>query len=102
MRGRLQKKLLACLNQEFKARFPQFSACDPKEQYPAWSWKIASNLHLFVGVQVFAGRDQFVINLGWSENGSQPWTWLGLAEVEQTEGCERLGVLWNRARGERH
>ena len=102
MRGRLRKKVIAHFEAELRAGFPRFSACNSAGQYPSWTWKPAPNLCLFIGLQVLSGKDQFVVNLAWSENGEEPWTWLGRAEVGGAEGCQRLGVLWNRARGERH
>lgn len=102
MRGRLRKKIVAGFEAELRAGFPQFLACNLGGRYPSWSLKLATNLYLFIGLQFFSGKDQFVVNLAWSENGEEPWAWLGRAEVEQMEGCQRLGVLWNRARGERH
>lgn len=101
MRGRLWKKVNTSFKRELEQRLPQFGFDDKDGQFWIWRWQIASDLHFFVALQGFDRRDQFVLEVAWSENGEFPWGKAGdPIVVEQSEGRERLGFLWSQGPSE--
>lgn len=102
MRGRLWKNVGTCFIREFEPRFPQFTVGYREGQFWTWVWKAAPDLYFFVVLQGFDRKDQFVLEIAWSREDEFPWGAFGDADAGKPELRERLGAIWNSARGERH
>lgn len=99
MRSPLRKELIACFKREFQPRFPQFTLA--KGLTWTWTWKIAPHLILFVKLQAFEKKDQFIVEVAWSESGEFPWGGIGKGiDPNQSKGRARLGRLWEKGRDE--
>jgi hypothetical protein len=96
MRSPLSKKIIASFKREFESRFSHFSIGDTQPLWWRWDWKIAPMLTFFMILQAFERKDQFVLEVAWSENGEFPWRSVGRLDIEQPEGRDRLGRLWTR------
>jgi hypothetical protein len=94
MRGPLRKELIACFKREFQPRFHQFVTFQADGGFWWWTWKIAPNLSFFVALQAFGRKDQFVVEIAWSDDGKFPWHGSGQIDVDQPQGRDRLGRLW--------
>jgi hypothetical protein len=100
MRSLLRKELNSCFRRELQARFPQFNFVSQERGTSTWAWKIAPNLTFFIMSQPFERTDQFVMEVSWSENGEYPWGAMGKIKVDQPQGRQRLGRLWESGRDE--
>jgi hypothetical protein len=96
MKGPIRKELMKCFEQEMQARWPQFMLFDSERDIRTWSWKISPNLVFFVTLQAFEREDQFVVEVSWAETEDFPWRAIGKSRVDQPQGRERLGRLWER------
>ena len=95
MRKRIYKELVTRFRQELENRLPQFSPHQEKADNPTWAWMLAPNVTFFVMLQPLA-TDQFVVEIGWSDDGTYPIEALpshppaiGLPRYR-----ERLAQLW--------
>lgn len=94
MKSPILKEVMKCFDQEMQARFPQFALFDSDRDTRTWSWKISPNLVFFFTVQALERQDQFVIEVSWAETEEFPWSAMGKLKVDQHQGRERLGRLW--------
>lgn len=94
MRGPIRKELMKCFEHELLARWPHFTLFDSERDFRIWSWKIKTNLVLFVAIQAFEREDQFVVEVSWNETNDFPWGAMGKLNVDKSQGRERLGRLW--------
>jgi hypothetical protein len=85
---------MKCFERELKARWPQFTLFDSEPDTRIWSWKLSPHLVLFVMVHAFRREDQFSVEVAWSETEEFPYGAVGQVKVDQPQGREGLGLLW--------
>jgi len=98
MRKALRKELIACFKREFEARFTRFTLFDEERHAWTWAWKITPQLSFFVMLQAFESKDQFVLEVCWSEDGEFPWGAMGKTKIDRPQGRERLGGIWRQGK----
>lgn len=97
MRGPIRKALLAQVAREFEQRFSRFKRIEPESDSPIWMWDFAPNLKFFVMLQPFERKDQFAVEVGWSDSADFPWRDLGdLSHIAEPRLRSRLSWLWAR------
>jgi len=84
---------------ELERRLPQFHRCGRERgagDSPMWAWELAPKLTYFIKLQPFEDKDQFVIEVAWSDEGTFPWRDLAPhppnPELPKSRG--RLARLW--------
>ena len=93
MRSALRKEVFANFEKGIAARLPQFELVSRNDAL-MWAWKINPVLTFFVFVDVVDNKDQFFLEIAWSETGDFPWKSLGKVKVDRENGRLRLGAQW--------
>jgi hypothetical protein len=86
--------------QELQSLWPQFTHFFSKPSMRIWSWKVAPTLVFFITVQVREREDQFTIEIAWNETDEFPWRPIAELNVDQSQGRERLSLLWEGGKDE--
>ena len=96
MRRKIRKELIGQFRREFERRFPQFKRHTKKSDDPIWAWALAFNLTFFVMLQPFDDKDEFVVEIDWSEDGKFPIDAPTSRRVKVEAPCwrVRLSGLW--------
>jgi YD repeat-containing protein len=96
MRSSLQKMVFSRLASELQSRLPQFTPLPKQGALRLWQWAISDALTFFIGYQPIKDKDEFVLEVAWSEDGEFPWEIVGKIFPRQPKGRERLGFLWQK------
>jgi hypothetical protein len=102
MRSLIREELMARFAPELEGRLPQFRCCGKEHgagDLPIWAWGIAPSLTFFVMLQPLDNKDQFTVEIAWSDDGKFPWRELGLRffKIESPRSRRRLARLWSKA-----
>jgi hypothetical protein len=99
MRSKLRRELVDRFSSQIALRLPQFQrriSFEGLDPCPIWAWELSPALTCFVMLQPFEDWDQFVIEIGWSENREFPWRTppSGPLKFEPPRFRVRLARLW--------
>lgn len=93
---KIRKELIARFPQELERRLPQFQRHTEKCDDPIWAWQLAPNLTFFVMLQPRDNKDQFFVEIDWSDDGKFPIDAPSSRrpKVEVPQWRLRLAELW--------
>ena len=94
MRGPLKKEMLACFKKQIETRLSQFKPIPENRDPWIWEWRVEGNRTFFVLLQPMEKRDQFTVEVSWSESGQFPWGEIGTRKIDRPIGRLRLPNLW--------
>jgi hypothetical protein len=102
MRSPIREELMSRFAPELGRRLPQFQRGGKERgagDIPMWAWEIAPSLTFFVMLQPFEDKDQFTVEIAWSDDGKFPWRELGanLFKIESPRCRRRLARLWSKS-----
>ena len=99
MRHKIRKELLARFRLEFERRLPDFHSHKEKLDDPTWAWQEAPKLTFFVQLQLCDNKDQFVLEIAWSEDGLFPWWPMPSTrlQIDAPQWHVQLARLWATA-----
>ena len=96
MRQKIREELVARFRPELERRLPDFHSHNENLDDPTWAWQLGPTLTFFVQLQPFDNKDQFVLEIAWSEDGQFPWWPMPSTRltVEAPQWHVRLARLW--------
>jgi hypothetical protein len=102
MRSALKKELATRFRQKIERRFPKFSRL--KESSGIWQWQVGPECWLFIALDAFDNRDEFTVEIAWSQDGKFPWASFGKQlNLDASSWRDRLrgpnspGIIWDLA-----
>jgi hypothetical protein len=96
MRSPLRKELFACFQRKLLERFAQFALFEKGRGTWTWRWTIAPHLTFFLFLQAYDDKDQFTVEVAWSDDGEFPFGAIGRTKIDEPQGRQRLGKLWDK------
>jgi len=95
MREPIRELLVARFEQAIKQQFPDFQISHREADYLVWERRLASNLVVFIVLQILEDEDKFLVEIAWSEDGNFPWAAFDNLDVDATRLLIRLVNLWS-------
>ena len=99
MRSRIRKELIAKFAPAMQRVLPDFSRCGEERSAGdqiMWAWELAPNLTCFVMLNIADNKDDFAIEVAWSDDGKYPWNNPGFkfTDLDVLKCRDRLSFLW--------
>src|ERR1700678_843899 len=99
MRNSITNELVDLFSKTLLHVMPYLKRCGEQQgaiESPVWFFEAMPNLTFFVMLQTMDNKDQFVIEIGWSDDGKFPWRPLPSypPKLEAPKFRLRLARLW--------